>query len=166
LILSGCLAAQTNQTGFLSPTDSLARTMQAENILYLPESGFTLYRTPNMGDPIGKIEPLIPNQNAIKPPRSRDLTRAHIYLKGSKPKIISGYDYAFKSFEDCLHIPFHRSENGFVKALESYNDSLWIRIDEISAKGFQLISWMRSEEHTSELQSRENLVCRLLLEKK
>src|SRR5690606_41945457 len=26
--------------------------------------------------------------------------------------------------------------------------------------------WIRSEEHTSELQSRENLVCRLLLEKK
>src|SRR5690606_40742701 len=30
---------------------------------------------------------------------------------------------------------------------------------------FQLIA-LRSEEHTSELQSRENLVCRLLLEKK
>src|SRR5690606_39332639 len=28
------------------------------------------------------------------------------------------------------------------------------------------ISALRSEEHTSELQSRENLVCRLLLEKK
>src|SRR5215475_4421686 len=28
------------------------------------------------------------------------------------------------------------------------------------------IRWYRSEEHTSELQSRENLVCRLLLEKK
>src|SRR3712207_8590589 len=28
------------------------------------------------------------------------------------------------------------------------------------------ISWMRSEEHTSELQSRQYLVCRLLLEKK
>src|SRR5690606_41465869 len=28
------------------------------------------------------------------------------------------------------------------------------------------IAFMRSEEHTSELQSRENLVCRLLLEKK
>src|SRR5436309_6671756 len=27
-------------------------------------------------------------------------------------------------------------------------------------------AWGRSEEHTSELQSRENLVCRLLLEKK
>src|SRR5271165_6545068 len=30
----------------------------------------------------------------------------------------------------------------------------------------QLVSLSRSEEHTSELQSRENLVCRLLLEKK
>src|SRR5690606_39846478 len=28
------------------------------------------------------------------------------------------------------------------------------------------VTMMRSEEHTSELQSRENLVCRLLLEKK
>src|SRR5690606_41146307 len=26
-------------------------------------------------------------------------------------------------------------------------------------------AWLRSEEHTSELQSRENLVCRLLLDK-
>src|SRR2546430_3914252 len=29
-----------------------------------------------------------------------------------------------------------------------------------------LRSWLRSEEHTSELQSQSNLVCRLLLEKK
>src|SRR3712207_8802480 len=28
------------------------------------------------------------------------------------------------------------------------------------------LSWLRSEEHTSELQSRQYLVCRLLLEKK
>src|SRR5690606_40912021 len=32
--------------------------------------------------------------------------------------------------------------------------------------GLKLESQTRSEEHTSELQSRENLVCRLLLEKK
>src|SRR5690606_40103744 len=31
---------------------------------------------------------------------------------------------------------------------------------------FRIKKWGRSEEHTSELQSRENLVCRLLLEKK
>src|SRR5690606_39472706 len=33
-------------------------------------------------------------------------------------------------------------------------------------RGHRLHSSARSEEHTSELQSRENLVCRLLLEKK
>src|SRR5690606_41833475 len=34
------------------------------------------------------------------------------------------------------------------------------------AKAFNVEGAARSEEHTSELQSRENLVCRLLLEKK
>src|SRR2546430_4900342 len=29
-----------------------------------------------------------------------------------------------------------------------------------------ILDWIRSEEHTSELQSQSNLVCRLLLEKK
>src|SRR5690606_39738312 len=43
--------------------------------------------------------------------------------------------------------------------------------DQDWAAGFALLDMMtddleRSEEHTSELQSRENLVCRLLLEKK
>src|SRR5258707_4075635 len=32
--------------------------------------------------------------------------------------------------------------------------------------GGQSLHWVRSEEHTSELQSRQYLVCRLLLEKK
>src|SRR3712207_7694346 len=31
---------------------------------------------------------------------------------------------------------------------------------------FSVVGWGRSEEHTSELQSRQYLVCRLLLEKK
>src|SRR5690606_39366791 len=35
-----------------------------------------------------------------------------------------------------------------------------------SMQAVSLLSDLRSEEHTSELQSRENLVCRLLLEKK
>src|SRR5690606_39481874 len=48
------------------------------------------------------------------------------------------------------------------------------RVDEVTgdgggvatAVGDDLRDVLRSEEHTSELQSRENLVCRLLLEKK
>src|SRR5688572_32645951 len=31
---------------------------------------------------------------------------------------------------------------------------------------YRIMLWLRSEEHTSELQSQSNLVCRLLLEKK
>src|SRR5690606_40946317 len=38
-----------------------------------------------------------------------------------------------------------------------------VRVDDRTGRGLQDL---RSEEHTSELQSRENLVCRLLLEKK
>src|SRR5690625_7779214 len=37
---------------------------------------------------------------------------------------------------------------------------------DIQGKTFDNSNWMRSEEHTSELQSRGHLVCRLLLEKK
>src|SRR5256885_5839344 len=37
---------------------------------------------------------------------------------------------------------------------------------ELAARIARTASWMRSEEHTSELQSPCNLVCRLLLEKK
>src|SRR5258708_21947323 len=37
--------------------------------------------------------------------------------------------------------------------------------DSINGHGYSLI-WYRSEEHTSELQSPDHLVCRLLLEKK
>src|SRR5436309_15697053 len=36
----------------------------------------------------------------------------------------------------------------------------------IGERGIEGVRVVRSEEHTSELQSRENLVCRLLLEKK
>src|SRR5690606_41693017 len=48
-------------------------------------------------------------------------------------------------------------------------DQLPYRLALLHRQGFQDerdIGRMRSEEHTSELQSRENLVCRLLLEKK
>src|SRR5690606_20777695 len=38
--------------------------------------------------------------------------------------------------------------------------------DRVPTVDQRVIAQLRSEEHTSELQSRENLVCRLLLEKK
>jgi len=41
-----------------------------------------------------------------------------------------------------------------------------ILIDDASFIAFEIVDYARSEEHTSELQSRLHLVCRLLLEKK
>src|SRR5437868_14811999 len=38
--------------------------------------------------------------------------------------------------------------------------------DRARCEGFEAVTYSRSEEHTSELQSRFDLVCRLLLEKK
>src|SRR2546430_7853463 len=46
-----------------------------------------------------------------------------------------------------------------------WSRSRWRSVSRLT--GWQLESWTnRSEEHTSELQSQSNLVCRLLLEKK
>src|SRR5690606_40927379 len=55
--------------------------------------------------------------------------------------------------------------------IEGQHFELLVRMDRLAAErdGRTEISFspdLRSEEHTSELQSRENLVCRLLLEKK
>src|SRR5690606_41469644 len=58
----------------------------------------------------------------------------------------------------------------FMKAMKIYcernakRDDLWAEFD-VADAGMHMRS-KRSEEHTSELQSREKLVCRLLLEKK
>src|SRR5690606_39953999 len=49
------------------------------------------------------------------------------------------------------------------------NLALWQRVEKTDpqyTKPFSRGGGFRSEEHTSELQSRENLVCRLLLEQK
>src|SRR5215475_15305800 len=59
----------------------------------------------------------------------------------------------------------HRAQRGLVREhlrhgrLRPHGDHLTFRLHANDAPA-------RSEEHTSELQSRENLVCRLLLEKK
>src|SRR5690606_41965005 len=60
----------------------------------------------------------------------------------------------FKGFQVMLY-PLSTVVGGFF--LKAINDELGMTTYVIEA---------RSEEHTSELQSRENLVCRLLLEKK
>src|SRR5690606_40651798 len=51
------------------------------------------------------------------------------------------------------------------KPIQNKRGNLHYREEKVETH-FRLVVIKRSEEHTSELQSRENLVCRLLLEKK
>src|SRR5690606_39444115 len=64
-------------------------------------------------------------------------------------------NYKIKVFQGAwvAYANFKKEYNGKTYSIQAYPDNT----DPISE---------RSEEHTSELQSRENLVCRLLLEKK
>src|SRR2546427_6982793 len=60
-----------------------------------------------------------------------------------------------------------RGAGGSVKQLAAGQRGMWC--DELDARGIPAAPrrrGARSEEHTSELQSQSNLVCRLLLEKK
>src|SRR5690554_2779044 len=82
------------------------------------------------------------------------------------------------SFEDALEIEFKKfGVFGFTGLVEQkqnelhkhYNKMLWNEILKFVSIPKALITavlYVRSEEHTSELQSRPHLVCRLLLEKK
>src|SRR5256885_12128655 len=60
--------------------------------------------------------------------------------------------------------PFYDSDKGQDLGVKSWPPDAW-KIGGGTVWGW-IIEWMRSEEHTSELQSPCNLVCRLLLEKK
>src|SRR3712207_8362554 len=68
--------------------------------------------------------------------------------------------FRVQDFTDGLPKLDGSSIRGFTEIHES---DLIIRPD---SDTYATLPWIRSEEHTSELQSRQYLVCRLLLEKK
>src|SRR5690606_41716238 len=75
---------------------------------------------------------------------------------------ISGPTRAGTASEELDALPFHARREPAVSVLVGPGVVHEAADDEHGVAPLQL----RSEEHTSELQSRENLVCRLLLEKK
>src|SRR5690606_41659781 len=89
-----------------------------------------------------------PDQHSFPTRRSSDLAA------GEHPDIGLVYD----SLEAPEDAPLDYDEvEEVIKGVRG--DSVWLNVENIKAE-------VRSEEHTSELQSREKLVCRLLLEKK
>src|SRR5258708_28532044 len=65
----------------------------------------------------------------------------------------------FRRYQQSFEHSFERLRGGYRHALTSALDHAW----SFSAL---FLAFCRSEEHTSELQSPDHLVCRLLLEKK
>src|SRR5690606_40720864 len=70
-------------------------------------------------------------------------------------KIVTNYENNMLHFQDMM--------NTTIREANRANEQKW---DDavLAQRGVRALT-TRSEEHTSELQSRENLVCRLLLEK-
>src|SRR3712207_8370517 len=79
------------------------------------------------------------------------------------------YTTLFRSGELVAVLPLERRASG-LHAAANWHSPLFgplVADDEAREALFEaLVSTRRSEEHTSELQSRQYLVCRLLLEKK
>src|SRR2546430_10392751 len=81
------------------------------------------------------------------------------------------YTTLFRSEADDPNHAKLRLFEGILQLLESVaaEAGLLLVIEDLhgaDASTRELIDYLRSEEHTSELQSQSNLVCRLLLEKK
>src|SRR3989449_5621870 len=73
------------------------------------------------------------------------------------------YTTLFRSHQVARGI-VERSPDGLTPAEQL--DAIAIRLRPLVARQYRCFRTVRSEEHTSELQSRLHLVCRLLLEKK
>src|SRR5690606_40500545 len=91
---------------------------------------------------------------------------------GILPGLALGLDVFDGLFRHFLDVGRHRPEslpNGKRQSrLDAFPERLSLLLLETLGNAFVISRQgvIRSEEHTSELQSRENLVCRLLLEKK
>src|SRR5690606_39938203 len=67
---------------------------------------------------------------------------------------------------ECFTVPDKNSNENWTISLFRVRYLLCVLVSSTSSLSSCEQVFYRSEEHTSELQSRENLVCRLLLEKK
>src|SRR3712207_7418564 len=94
-----------------------------------------------------------------RPPRSTLFPYTTLFRsEGSTLFSMASYPNLSASFKDqVLDIDAHNLEDDPAK-------HLYIHVKDVNHKGDYAVN--RSEEHTSELQSRQYLVCRLLLEKK
>src|SRR5690606_39286440 len=108
--------------------------------------------------------------------RSSDLTALTVHYREGKDRKSEIYFYSTREVRDEIAGGLHEAlGDAFQSHTDVYNLPRAIYAPLLTIVLTVLASWIlsgaartiqRSEEHTSELQSRENLVCRLLLEKR
>src|SRR5690554_5631210 len=119
----------------------------------------------------------VPDQ--LNPPLAEKIGRAYVEITGAK-KVIVGYDIRLSSPEiaealssglmaagaDVYDIGLCGTEQVYFATSHYGMDGGIMVTASHNPKDHNGMKMVRSEEHTSELQSRPHLVCRLLLEKK
>src|SRR5947207_5238293 len=110
---------------------------------------------------MGQIEPLVQWTTSAHLDSQHPETRPR-YTRSPRPKEQGTWQHP------CARYPRSQwSTSGYYSgpnssSISAYKQRPQSRSDHVLARGF---CWGRSEEHTSELQSHSDLVCRLLLEK-
>src|SRR5690242_21205752 len=88
-----------------------------------------------------------------RPPRSTLFPYTTLFRSGNTGTYVDSPRHRYRGAPDLSQLPLERVAH--------------VAVEVIDARGARAIGReQRSEEHTSELQSHVNLVCRLLLEKK
>src|SRR5690625_6332701 len=85
---------------------------------------------------------------------------------GTLKYMLRDYNGSGTIFAKSGYIGRQRSYAGYITTESGRLLAFCIILDNYSCSGIRMRNKIRSEEHTSELQSRGHLVCRLLLEKK
>src|SRR3712207_7565615 len=109
-----------------------------------------------------------------RPPRSTLFpytTLFRSYVRRSRRRFWKGEDdldkkAAHSTLYECLTAVAKLTAPFTPFVAEALYQNLVVNVEDGAPESVHLADWPRSEEHTSELQSRQYLVCRLLLEKK
>src|SRR2546430_4173798 len=151
------------------PGNSQCHTLRVvvDSYRFLPRSFRPFYE--GRGAFPGEESPVwAPFENRLADSRIALLTSAGVYMKASQSTFDLDREQANPEWGDPTwrSIPATAGSDDIAVAHLHINDEDVVADPEIALPMRGLAGLARSEEHTSELQSQSNLVCRLLLEKK
>lgn len=131
--------SQLDQGGYISPGDSVVKSMRDNRIIYLPQGGFSFYEVPN-GAFKGKILPGPPLNIDGNETEFDSLITSTITGTSIRPQVIPIANY-FQTTHERYYLAYEKRIDDFVLVLgDSFQG--WISIEEITKKGFELTSWM------------------------